>query len=87
MSWTLGIGIVAGFVLGVNVGVLLMVALQAGRRQDEAWEGAALRARIETLEASLVRQSQASPSMLATVERPVATTTGEDARSHLSHPA
>ncbi len=58
MNWSVVAGITAAFVGGVNLGVLLMVALQAGRRQDRAYDEGALLARIQDLEQALARQAQ-----------------------------
>ncbi len=62
MNWSVVAGIAAGFVGGVNLGVLLMVALQAGRRQDRAYDEGALLARIQDLEVALARHAQPAVS-------------------------
>lgn len=57
MSWPVVIGVLAGVVGGINLGVMLMVALQAGKRQEDASNEAALPLRVQELEAALARQA------------------------------
>ena len=55
MSWPVILGGIVRLVIGINIGVLLMVALHAGRRQAERYDEAGLRARVLELEAALAR--------------------------------
>jgi len=70
MSWPVAIGVIAGFVAGANLGVLLMVALRAGRPHDDAYDTAALIARIRELERALAQQPLSSPGAVRAAERP-----------------
>ncbi len=70
MSWPILAATAVGLVVGINLGVLLMVALQAGRKQDDAYVEAVLRARIAELEAARVQR--ASPEPPAVDLRPAA---------------
>lgn len=56
MSWPILAATTVGLVVGINLGVLLMVALQAGRRQDDAYGERVLRTRITELETALAQQ-------------------------------
>lgn len=75
MSWPVIGAAFAGLVVGINLGVLLMVALQAGRRQDEAVREAAMLARIQDLETTLASQSTPTaadePARIAAVPQPL----------------
>lgn len=65
MSWSVVAGVAIGFVGGINLGVLLMVALQTGRRQERRYDERVLLARIEDLERALAPQpTPASPTMV-----------------------
>lgn len=55
MSWSVVAGVAAGFAGGINLGALLMVALQTGRRQEHRYDERVLLARIEELELALAR--------------------------------
>ncbi len=55
MSWPGILGDIVGLVIGINIGVLLMAAFQAGRRREVRYDEAALRTRILELEAALAR--------------------------------
>lgn len=83
MSWPVVVGVAAGFVGGVNIGVLLMVALQNGKRQDRAYDEAVLLARIEDLERALAHQAErAGPTtslgLVSIIDEPPAATSAGD---------
>ncbi len=65
MNWAVVAGVTVSFVGGINLGVLLMVALQAGKRQEHSYDERVLLARIEDLERALSRQpTEAGPTKI-----------------------
>lgn len=62
MNWSIIIATVIGLVVGANLGVLLMAALQAGRRQDDESTQAMLDARIRDQETKPTETREVSVS-------------------------
>lgn len=91
MNWPVTIGVIAGFVAGANLGVLLMVALRAGRQRDEAYDQAALLARIRELEGALSQQTISSSESVKVLDQPEPTSArigqANESGTHLSRPA
>lgn len=69
MNWPVTIGVLIGVVAGINLGVLLMAAFQAGRRSESDYETAALQARILELEAALAERAGAGAPEVSVVSQ------------------